>query len=63
MNGKVKFYNEGKGFGFITGEDNKDYFFHISKVVNDEILKENDEVEFNAISTPRGEQAENVKKL
>jgi len=62
MNGKVKFYNEKKGFGFITGDDKKEYFFHVSKVENQEVLSENDEVEFETIETPRGEQADNIKR-
>ena len=32
MNGKVKWYNKMKGFGFITGEDNQDYFVHSSEI-------------------------------
>ena len=37
--GKVKFYNKEKKYGFITGDDGKDYFFHVSGVSNDIYLK------------------------
>lgn len=44
--GKVKFYNKAKAFGFITKEDGKDIFFHINDCVNNKAPKENDQVEF-----------------
>ena len=49
-----------KGFGFITGEDNKDYFVHSSEIEG--ILEEGDDVEFEPASTDRGLQAKKVKK-
>ena len=39
MNGIVKWFNTKKGYGFITGEDNKDYFLHFSKIVTDKRFK------------------------
>jgi cold shock protein len=63
MKGKVKFFNVGKGFGFITGEDEKDYFVHISKIEEGINLKENDTVEFKPAENDRGLAAENVKKV
>jgi len=60
MKGKVKWYNRMKGFGFITGEDNKDYFVHSSEIEG--ILEEGDDVEFEPASTDRGLQAKKVKK-
>ena len=63
MNGKVKFFNQEKRFGFITGDDGKDYFVHISSVENEENLNENDEVEFEPGSNDRGPMAQNVKKV
>ncbi len=62
MQGKVKFFNKERGFGFIAGED-KDYFIHFSEIKGDEkILFEGDEVEFDPEETKKGPQAINVKK-
>ena len=47
--GKVKFYNKEKKYGFITGDDGKDYFFHASGVSNDIYLKDGDNVEFKVV--------------
>lgn len=46
MNGKVKFFNETKGFGFITDDSNQDHFVHISNILSGEPLNEGDEVSF-----------------
>ena len=62
MNGTVKFFNERKGFGFIAGEDGKDYFVHISDIDNQEILTDNENVEFDITTGDRGEKAVNVKR-
>lgn len=58
--GKVKFFNETKGFGFIkeTGSE-KEYFVHISGV-NESTLKENDEVSFDLVEGKKGLNAVNV---
>lgn len=45
MNGKVKFFNTDKGYGFISSEG-KDYFFHFSNILNGTEAQENDEVSF-----------------
>ncbi|MFC2136395.1 cold-shock protein [Bacteroidota bacterium] len=63
MKGKVKFFNRTKNFGFITGEDEKDYFVHMSQIENQTPLDENDEVEFEGKEGDRGPVAESVKKL
>ena len=63
MKGKLKFFNRTKRFGFITGEDEKEYFVHLSQVDNQRFLFENDEVEFTAAENDRGLAAENVKIL
>ena len=63
MKGKVKFFNRTKRFGFITGEDEKEYFVHLSQVDNQRFLFENDEVEFTAAENDRGLAAEDVKIL
>ena len=62
MKGTVKFFNTSKGFGFITGEDDKDYFVHISKIDNNEELNENDEVDFEPSQNDRGLAANDVKR-
>ncbi len=61
LKGKVKFYNIEKGFGFIAGEDNKDYFVHHSQLVNNFIPRDNDEVEFEPKKAEKGLQATEVK--
>ncbi len=58
MKGKVKWFNEAKGFGFIEGEDNEDYFVHVSQT--DEKLVQDLEVEFETEKTDRGMQAKKV---
>jgi cold shock protein len=59
--GTVKFYNDMKNFGFITGDDGKDYFFHISGVEGEKTLKEKDNVTFESEMGDRGEKAVKVK--
>lgn len=60
MKGTVKFFNEQKGFGFITETtENKDYFVHVSGLLN-RIVKDN-EVEFELEDAPKGKKAVNVK--
>jgi cold shock protein len=61
MNGKVKFFNESKGFGFISGEDGKEYFVHRDSAPGI-TLGENDAVTFDVVDGNRGPKAANVKK-
>lgn len=61
MNGTVKFFDESKGFGFIVGEDGKDYFVHKTALEEGIRLKENDVVTFDVEKGDRGPKAVNVK--
>ncbi|MDP6033560.1 MAG: cold-shock protein, partial [Candidatus Marinimicrobia bacterium] len=63
---KVKWFNDKKGFGFVTSnEDDKDVFVHFSALNGDgfKSLNEGDEVEYEVVSGPKGDQAANVTKL
>jgi CspA family cold shock protein len=62
--GKVKWFNNQKGYGFITRDDGKDVFVHYSAITGDgyKTLNEGQEVEFEVTQGPKGEQATNVKK-
>ncbi len=63
--GKVKWFSNQKGYGFITREDGKDVFVHHSAIKGDgyKTLNEGQEVEFDVTQGPKGEQATNVTKL
>ena len=65
MQGKVKWFNAEKGYGFIEGQDGKDVFVHFSAIVQDgfKSLEEGQEVEFDVVEGARGPQAANVVKL
>ena len=60
MEGTVKFFNEGKGFGFITADDGKDYFVHVTALPEGAKVDEGDEVTFEVEEGPRGPKAINV---
>ena len=62
MEGTVKFFNEQKGFGFISGEDGKEYFVHLSGLAEGMNLQENDSVTFEVEEGDRGPKAVNVNK-
>ena len=62
MEGKVKFFNSEKGFGFIIGDDKKDYFVHKSGLEGDITLNEDDLVEFSMEEGDRGLKAVKVSK-
>ncbi len=61
MKGNVKFFNEMKGFGFISGEDGKDYFVHQTAIGEGMRLNEGDAVTFDVEQGDRGPKAANVK--
>jgi len=61
--GKVKFFNDSKGFGFIVDSTTgKEIFVHISGVV-DQPIRENDVVEYDEQAGKKGPNAVNVKKV
>ncbi|MCX7770139.1 MAG: cold-shock protein [Proteobacteria bacterium] len=62
--GKVKWFNEKKGFGFISQENGPDVFVHYSAIQTDgfKTLKEGESVSFEITDGPKGPQATNVKK-
>lgn len=62
MRGIVKWFNNEKGYGFITFKDTEDIFFHYSVIAKDgyKFLKAGDEVEFELTKTDKGLQATKV---
>jgi CspA family cold shock protein len=62
--GTVKWFNEAKGFGFISQEGGEDVFVHFSAIQGDgfKTLAEGDAVEFDVNQGPKGLQAANVRK-
>ena len=63
--GKVKWFSNQKGYGFITPENGKDVFVHFSAIQGDgyKSLEEGQEVEFEIEKGPKGEQATKVTKV
>ena len=63
--GKVKWFNDAKGFGFIAQNEGKDVFVHHTAIVADGFrsLAEGDEVEFEVTNGPKGLAATNVRKV
>jgi len=63
--GKVKWFSNQKGYGFISQDSGKDVFVHFSGIVSEgyKSLKEGQEVEFEVVQGTKGEQAANVKIL
>ncbi|MFA5797800.1 MAG: cold shock domain-containing protein [Candidatus Woesearchaeota archaeon] len=62
MKGTVKFFNANKHFGFIAGEDGKEYFVHESGLKDGTQISDNDSVEFDTEQGDKGLKAVNVVK-
>ena len=64
LKGKVKWFNESKGFGFIEQENGDDVFVHYTAIAGDgfKTLGEGDSVEFEIVDGPKGPAAANVQK-
>ncbi|MBT3589330.1 MAG: cold shock domain-containing protein [Candidatus Marinimicrobia bacterium] len=58
--GKVKFFNRSKRYGFITGDDGVDYFFHESGLSEGIYVQDNDKVEFEVEDGDKGKKAVKV---
>ncbi len=66
VRGKVKWFNDQKGYGFIAKEDGSgDVFAHFSAIQSDgfKSLAEGDSVEFDVVESDKGPKASNIKKI
>ena len=63
--GTVKWFNESKGYGFITADEGEDVFVHYSAILGDgfKTLAEGQKVSFEIVNGEKGPQAANVEKI
>lgn len=63
--GQVKWFNDAKGFGFITRENGPDVFVHHTAIMSEGFrsLSEGETVEFEVVQGPKGLQAANVRRV
>ncbi|HQR32175.1 MAG TPA: cold shock domain-containing protein [Blastocatellia bacterium] len=63
--GEVKWFNDSKGYGFITPESGPDVFVHHASILSEGFrsLSEGDQVQFEVVQGPKGPQATNVTKI
>lgn len=61
--GTVKFFDEMKQFGFIAGDDGKEYFVHVTGLRDGVRITEGDKVKFTVVQGDRGPKAEQVEKI
>lgn len=64
--GTVKWFNDAKGFGFLSRQSGEDVFVHFSAIQSNggfRSLQEGQAVQFNVVKGPKGWQAENVQPL
>jgi CspA family cold shock protein len=65
IEGTVKWFNESKGFGFLSREGGPDVFVHHSEIRSDgyRTLNEGDKVQFEVVTSPKGPRAANVTRI
>ncbi len=63
--GTVKWFNESKGFGFITADGGEDVFAHYSEILSNgfKTLAEGDRVSFELLTSPKGPKASKITKI